>query len=54
METLEEKCTAKIDQKKIYHSPELIIYGDIRQITQMVGNAGNLDGGSGHTNRSQP
>jgi hypothetical protein len=31
--------------KKHYESPNLVIYGDIREITQNVGNKGNSDGG---------
>lgn len=33
-------------EKKIYQSPQLVIYGRIREITHAVGNMGNSDGGS--------
>ncbi len=32
--------------KKPYQTPKLIVYGDIRKITETVGLKGNLDGGS--------
>ncbi len=44
---------AKIARKP-YHKPELMVYGDIRELTQTVGNMGAKDGGSGNTSRSQP
>jgi len=40
--------------KMIYHSPQLIEYGNIRDLTQNVGNAGSLDGGAGMMQRSRP
>lgn len=40
--------------KKPFHRPKLITYGNIREITQSVGNAGMLDGGTGMKQRSQP
>jgi len=47
METFEQKSIAKTDQqKKIYHSPQLFIYGDIRQMTQSSEGHGNADGAS--------
>lgn len=33
--------------KKTYHKPEVIVYGNIREITRNVGPKGNLDGGGG-------
>jgi hypothetical protein len=33
--------------KKPYHKPELIVYGNIREITRNIGPKGNLDGGGG-------
>ena len=33
--------------KKPYHKPEVIVYGNIREITRNVGSKGNLDGGGG-------
>jgi hypothetical protein len=32
--------------KKPYKTPELTIYGDLRQVTQTVGNMNNSDGGA--------
>ena len=40
--------------KKPFHHPKLVTYGNIREITQHVGNAGMLDGGTGMKQRSQP
>ncbi len=33
--------------KKPYHKPEVIVYGNIREITKNIGSKGNLDGGGG-------
>ena len=33
--------------KKPYHKPEVIVYGNIREITRNVGPKGALDGGGG-------
>ena len=33
--------------RKPYHKPEVIVYGNIREITRNVGEKGNLDGGGG-------
>jgi hypothetical protein len=33
--------------RKPYHKPEVIVYGNIREITRNVGSKGNLDGGGG-------
>lgn len=35
------------ETKKPYHKPELLSYGNIREITRNVGPKGNLDGGGG-------
>ena len=35
------------ETKKPYHKPEVIIYGNIREITRNIGSKGNLDGGGG-------
>ena len=32
---------------KPYHKPEVIVYGNIREITKNVGSKGNLDNGGG-------
>lgn len=33
--------------KKPYHKPEVIVYGNIREITRNAGSKGALDGGGG-------
>ena len=33
--------------KKPYHKPEVIVYGNILEITKNVGSKGNEDGGGG-------
>ena len=33
--------------KRQYHKPEVIVYGNIREITKNIGSKGNLDGGGG-------
>ena len=33
--------------KKPYHKPEVIVYGNIREVTRNVGSKGNVDGGGG-------
>jgi hypothetical protein len=33
--------------KKPYHKPEVIVYGNIREVTRNLGSKGNLDGGGG-------
>ncbi len=38
--------------KKTYDSPRLVVYGDIRTITQTRDNAGNDDTGSGRTDKT--
>jgi len=35
------------ETNKPYHKPELVVYGNIREITLNVGPKGNLDGGGG-------
>ena len=35
------------ETKKPYHTPAVIVYGNIREITRNVGSKGNLDGGGG-------
>lgn len=41
-------------KKRPYHTPKLTTYGDIRSLTQNVGNAGMTDGGTGMMARSRP
>ena len=35
------------ETKKPYHTPEVIVYGNIREITKNTGSKGNDDGGGG-------
>ena len=35
------------ENKKPYHKPELLVYGNIRDITRNLGPKGNVDGGGG-------
>jgi hypothetical protein len=37
----------KESEKKPYATPQLVVYGDIREVTQTVGNKGALDGPAG-------
>jgi hypothetical protein len=48
------KQPGKEKTKKSFHQPKLVAYGNIREITQAVGNKGNKDGGSGMTQKTQP
>jgi len=41
------ETTAAEKLKKQYHKPEVIVYGNIREITRNAGPKGNLDGGGG-------
>ena len=38
---------AQQETKKPYHKPEVIVYGNIRDITRNAGPKGDLDGGGG-------
>ena len=44
LETIEQ---TKGTLKKPYHKPEVIVYGNIREITRNAGPKGDLDGGGG-------
>jgi len=35
------------ETKKPYHKPQVISYGNIREVTRNLGPKGNLDGGGG-------
>jgi hypothetical protein len=41
------KQVTEQETKKPYHKPEVIVYGNIREITRNIGSKGNLDGGGG-------
>ena len=49
MEPKPETCVEDKEQqnKKAYHKPEVVVYGNILEITRNVGSQGNLDGGGG-------
>ncbi len=53
METMMERKPQTEEQdrgpriKKPYHKPEVIVYGNIREITKNLGPKGDLDGGGG-------
>jgi hypothetical protein len=49
---MEHKPATEVENKepqpqKPYHKPEVIVYGNIREITRNAGPKGNLDGGGG-------
>ena len=53
MKSCGEKTVPKKDShKKPYRRPELIVYGNIRNITQVIGNMGADDGGTGSMKRT--
>ena len=35
------------ETEKPYHKPQVIVYGNIREITRNAGSKGNVDGGGG-------
>ena len=41
-----------VPSKKQFNEPQLVVYGDIRRITQNVGNMGAVDGGVAPMNRT--
>jgi len=45
------KSTQK--ERQAYHTPQVIDYGNVKQITMAIGNMGNPDGGRAPNNRSQ-
>jgi hypothetical protein len=47
MERKPEAAGKECETKKPYHQPEVIVYGNIREITRNLGSKGNLDGGGG-------
>ena len=42
-----ESPEEQAETKKPYHKPELLVYGNIREITRNLGPKGNLDGSGG-------
>ena len=47
MECKPEAAAQEQELKKPYHKPEVIVYGNIREITRNAGPKGDLDGGGG-------
>ena len=47
MERKPEAAGNEHETKKPYHTPEVIVYGNIRDITKNIGSKGALDGGGG-------
>ena len=47
MELKPDTAGEENENKKPYHTPELIHHGNIREITRNAGSKGNLDGGGG-------
>jgi hypothetical protein len=39
--------TAGLEIRKPYRKPQVIVYGNIREITRNAGPKGNIDGGGG-------
>ena len=51
---MDKQSRAPEGRKKAYSRPELQMYGNLAQITAAVGMTGNMDGGSGGNNKTQP
>jgi hypothetical protein len=47
------KPAMETSKKKPYSTPELVVYGNLQQITNAVGNMGAKDGGFGKISRTQ-
>ena len=47
MERKPEAAGPEQELKKQYHKPQVIVYGNIREITRNAGPKGDLDGGGG-------
>ena len=53
MKTAKTPKTARPDQpKQPYSKPKLVSYGDICEVTRMVGNSGMDDGGGGKAGKT--
>lgn len=48
----EQPVPDKSQPKKLYKQPILQVYGNLKEITQTVGNKGTTDGGSAGMNRT--
>ena len=54
--TIQSEPTKHTDDKiakKPYHKPELVVYGNIRELTRNVGTKGPKDGGTGTNDMSR-
>lgn len=51
---MSKRDTESKPQKKVYKSPRLSMYGDIRTITQTVGNSGAGDGSGSAMLKTRP
>lgn len=40
--------------KRVYDAPVLTTFGDIGQLTHVVGRTGNIDGGNGSMSKTKP
>lgn len=47
-----ENTESKPAAKKSYKSPELVVYGDVRNLTKTVATSGGLDGGGAGTSKT--
>ena len=47
MERKPDSAAQEHETKKPYHKPEVIVYGNIREVTRNAGPKNNLDGGGG-------
>jgi hypothetical protein len=53
MNSSQQASERELSSRKPYMKPQLEIYGDLRQITQMVGKNGNDDSGTGQTHNTR-
>lgn len=47
MERKPEPAAQEYETKKPYHKPEVVVYGNIREVTRNLGPKGTIDGGGG-------
>jgi hypothetical protein len=46
-----KRPSEKLEKKKPYQSPKLLVYGDLTEMTQKAGRKGKADGGRTGTSR---
>ena len=51
---LEEPSKDQTSTKKAYHKPELVIYGDVREITKVTGGTTGMNDGGGGPDKTSP